>query len=93
MSLHHLFIFVSFFFAGTTSFEQLVQQFQAALYHTKTPLYDTQQMKTFSEKHAPGLWEIIFKAISRNDNRLSEDHANIQRQRVVVLLHILAYFR
>ena len=78
---------------STTSFEQLVQQFQMALYHTKTPIYNSQQMMASSEKHAPGLWDIIIKAISRNDSRLSEDHTKMQQQRAVVLLHILAYFR
>ena len=50
-------------------------------------------MKKFTEKHAPGLWDIIVGAISRKDNRLSAEHNDIQQQRTVVLLHILAYFR
>ena len=50
-------------------------------------------MKEFTAKHAPGLFEMLLSAISRDDSRISPDHQKLQEQRIVVLLHTLAYFR
>lgn len=80
-------------YAGIASFDKLVQQLQVALYHLKTPLYNPKEMKEFAEKHAPGLFDTILKAISRDDHRLTTEHAEMQQQRTVVLLHMLSYFR
>ena len=50
-------------------------------------------MKEFTAKHAPGLFEMLLSAISRDDSKISPDHQKLQEQRTVVLLHTVAYFR
>ncbi|KAK3754994.1 hypothetical protein QZH41_015158, partial [Actinostola sp. cb2023] len=81
------------------SFEALVEAFQLALYQhynteEESPLYSSPVMRDFAEEHAPGLYNIIFKSITRsNDNRISKAREELQHQRTVVILHTLAYFR
>ncbi|EDO31553.1 predicted protein [Nematostella vectensis] len=79
------------------SLGQLVQQFQMALYHhalsSEAPLYEPAAMKAFTQKHSPGLFEMLLSSITREDSRLSDEHQAVQEQRTVVLLHTLAYFR
>ena len=59
----------------------------------EVPLYDPTVMRDFCEKHSPGMFDLLLKAITRDDNRLSSDRESLQRQRTVSLLHILSYFR
>lgn len=75
-----------------------MQRFQLALYHhytanNESPLYSPQSMREFTKSHAPGLYDLVLKSISREDARLSEEYTAVQEQRTVVLLHTLAYFR
>ena len=60
---------------------------------SEVPLYDPTAMRDFCEKHSPGLFDLLLKAITRDENRLSSDRESLQRQRTVSLLHILSYFR
>ncbi|XP_068704258.1 uncharacterized protein [Montipora foliosa] len=79
-----------------SSLDELVGKFQLALYHQTSrdgPLYEPAAMKEFTAKHAPGLFEMLLSAISRDDSRISPDHQKLQEQRKVVLLQTLAYFR
>ncbi|XP_048583972.1 uncharacterized protein LOC125563143 [Nematostella vectensis] len=68
-----------------------------ALYHhalsSEAPLYEPAAMKAFTQKHSPGLFEMLLSSITREDSRLSDEHQAVQEQRTVVLLHTLAYFR
>ena len=50
-------------------------------------------MRQLSEKHAPGLFDVLLQCITHDDSRLSQDHQLLQEQRVAALLHILANFR
>ena len=77
-----------------------MEQFQSSLYNhyatdNPTPMYDpAANMRAFADyKHAPGLYSTILKSIKRNDARVSSEHAAVQEQRTVALLHTLAYFR
>lgn len=80
------------------TFDQLVSQCQSAMFHyydskPEVPLYDPAVMRNFCEKHSPGLFDLLLKAITRDDNRLSSERESLQRKRTVSLLHILSYFR
>lgn len=80
------------------SFDYLVERFQRALLQNhqvqnSDSLYEPGEMKEFSEKHAPGLFDVILKSILRDDPRLSAEHRTLQAKRTVVLLHTIAYFR
>lgn len=80
------------------SVDYLVERFQRALlqHHqvqNSDSLYEPGEMKEFSEKHAPGLFDVILKSILRDDPRLSAEHRTLQEKRTVVLLHTIAYFR
>ncbi|XP_078374568.1 uncharacterized protein LOC144658110 [Oculina patagonica] len=57
------------------------------------PLYDPAVMRDFCEKNAPGLFDLLLRSITRDDNRVSSDRESLQRQRTVSLIHILSYFR
>ena len=61
----------------------------------EVPHYDPTVMRDFCEKHSPGLFDVLLKAITRDDKRLSSDREPLQRQfkRTVSLLHIISYFR
>lgn len=78
-----------------SSLDELVGKFQLALYHQTSrggPLYEPAAMKEFTAKHAPGLFEMLLSAISRDDSKISPDHQKLQEQRIVVPLHTLALF-
>jgi len=75
-----------------------VEQFQSSLFNhyatdNPTTIYDPAAMRAFADKHAPGLYSTILNSIKRNDARVSSEHAAVQEQRTVALLHTLAYFR
>lgn len=79
-------------------FDQLVTQCQTAMFkyyesRPEVPLYDPAVMRDFCEKNAPGLFDLLLKSITRDDNRVLPDREFLQRQRTVSLLHILSYFR
>jgi len=62
----------------TQPFDQLVSQCQSAMFCSydskpEVPLYDPTVMRDFCEKHSPGLFDLLLKAITRDDNRLSSD--------------------
>ena len=59
----------------------------------EVPLYEPDFMRDFCEKNAPGLFDLLLKSITRDDDRVSVDREWLQRQRTVSLLHILSYFR
>ncbi|XP_022790797.1 uncharacterized protein LOC111330234 [Stylophora pistillata] len=59
----------------------------------KVPLYDPAVTRNFCEKNAPGLFDLLLRSITSDDNRVLPDRMFLQRQRTVSLLHILSYFR
>ena len=59
----------------------------------EVPLCDPYVMRDFCEKNSPGLFDLLLKAITRNENRLSSERQSLERQRAFSLLHILSYFR
>lgn len=69
--------------------------FQHALYQhyqeEGTPLYSPTLMRDFSEEHSPGLFNKLLNSILKEDT--SKERQQLQEQRTVVLLHIIAYFR
>ncbi|KAK3745427.1 hypothetical protein QZH41_010251 [Actinostola sp. cb2023] len=79
------------------SLESLVEKFQIALHNHYieggTPLYNVTEMRDFTEKHAPGLFKLILCSIAREGNSITKNRQSLQDQRVVALLHIIAYFR
>ena len=50
-------------------------------------------MQEFAEKHSPGLWETLLKALTGDCDVLTSQQPDLQKRRKVALLHILAYFR
>ena len=56
-------------------------------------LYDPKGIREFAEKHSPGLWESLLKALTGDCGALTSEWADLQNRRIVALLHILAYFR
>ncbi|KAK3744785.1 hypothetical protein QZH41_014775 [Actinostola sp. cb2023] len=79
------------------SLESLVEKFQIALHNHYieggTPLYNVTEMRDFTEKHAPGLFKLILCSIAQEGNSITKNRQSLQDQRVVALLHIIAYFR
>ena len=55
-------------------------------------IYDTDSMKQFVNKNSPGLFQDLLTCVTGGKS-LSENRRKLQEQRVVALLHILAYFR
>jgi len=49
-------------------------------------------MQEFAAKHSPGLWETLLKALTGDRGALTSERADLQKRRIVALLHILAYF-
>lgn len=95
----YLKVMYTFYFADLTcSFDKLVSQCQVAMFRyceskPEVPLYDPAFMRDFCEKNAPGLFDLLLKSITRDDNRVSAEREWLQRQRTVSLLHILSYSR
>ncbi|KAK3735156.1 hypothetical protein QZH41_020256 [Actinostola sp. cb2023] len=79
------------------SLESLVEKFQIALHNHYieggTPIYNVTEMRDFTEKHAPGLFKLILCSIAQEGNSITKNRQSLQDQRVVALLHIIAYFR
>lgn len=80
------------------NFAELVEKFQLALHrHYNTgghSLYQSDELKSFCQTHCPRLYDILLSSITRVDGRSTQkNHTELQQQRVVVLLHTLAYFR
>ena len=66
-----------------------MEKFQLALY-----LIQPDDMKQFCQDHSVNLFNILVDSITRADGRpTSNNHTHLQEQRVVGLLHTLAYFR
>ncbi|KAJ7394833.1 hypothetical protein OS493_000668 [Desmophyllum pertusum] len=83
---------------GDTTFSTLVQQFHKALvqHYSKggKHLYDPDEMEKFCYVNAPGLFEDIFIAIYNEEKDTpSNKRTNLQRVRVVAILHNLSFFR
>ena len=57
------------------------------------PLYDPAVMRNFCEENAPGLFDLVLKSITREDNRVSAERESMQKIRTVSLIDILSYFR
>ena len=51
-------------------------------------LYDPKEMRKFTEKFAPGLFERVLEIISANNSR-----EQLQQQRAVALLHQMSFFK
>lgn len=84
-------------FVGEPAFSKHVQQFHRALneHYRKggKHLYDPAEMETFSDKHAPGLFAQLYKSILNDDKeKPSKKRMEIQKTRVVSLLHNLSFF-
>lgn len=97
----NLFLSASFwnhFSKGDTSFSTLFHQFHKALTRHYADggenLYNPSKMESFCEEHAPGMFEDIFDAIFNNEKRTpSQKRRNLQKSRVVAVLHNLSFFR
>ena len=75
-----------------------MEKIQQALYrHYESgglSLYICDDMQALCETHAPHLFYILISTIvSADGHATSERHSHLQQQRIVVLLHILPYFR
>ena len=80
-----------------SSIDRKIEEFQKALYRHQvsnpdTKLYDPSTMKQFADEHSPGLFEDLLRCVTGRRS-LSDKRKELQQQRVVSLLHILAYFR
>jgi len=74
-----------------------MESFQKAFYKQQNTnptqrIYSPEEMKLFTDVHSPGLFQMMLDCISRNKN-LKDKRKELQEQRVVSLLHIIAYFR
>lgn len=56
-------------------------------------LYDPKDMQEFADKHSPGLWETLLRALSGDRGVQTTERVDLQKRRIVALLHVLAYFR
>ena len=57
-------------------------------------LYKPEDMRNFCQTHSPHLYDTLLSSITRQDGRAtSKNHTTLQEQRIVGLLHTLAYFR
>lgn len=78
------------------AFEVQVKKLQLSLYkHYGTEqgnLYDPRDMQEFAAKHSPGLWETLLKALTGDRGALTSERADLQKRRIVALLHILFLF-
>ena len=77
---------------------ELMEKFQSALYRHYVSgvlsLYRSDDMQALCETHAPHLFYILISTIVSADRHpTSERHSHLQQQRIVVLLHMLPYFR
>ena len=80
------------------SFAELVEKFQLALYRHYNnggqSLYKPEDMRNFCQTQSPHLYDTLLSSITRQDGRAtSKNHTTLQEQRIVGLLHTLAYFR
>lgn len=83
---------------GDTTFSTLVHQFHKSLVNHYTKggkhLYDPDEMEKFCDEHSPGLFEDIFYSIYNDEkDSPSTKRTNLQRIRVVAVLHNLSFFR
>ena len=88
-------MFCTFF--GEPEVSRHVQQFHRALneHYSKggKHLYDPAKMETFSNKHAPRLFAQLYKSILNDDKeKPSKKSVEIQKTKVVSLLHNLSFF-
>ena len=57
-------------------------------------LYKPEDMRDFCQTHSPDLFDTLLSSITGQDGRAtSKNHTTLQEQRIVELLHTLAYFR
>lgn len=84
-------------FLSENAFEVQVKKLQLSLYkhyeHEQSNLYDPKDMQEFAAKHSPGLWETLVRALSGDRGVQTTERVDLQKRRIVALLHILAYFR
>lgn len=89
-------IFICVFFLQKTPLTTNLK-FQLSLYQhyncEKGVLYSPDDMKLFAQNDCPGLWETFLSAITNDRSPITSDRADLQKRRIVALLHILAYFR
>ena len=75
-----------------------MENFQLALYRHYNnggqSLYEPEDRRNFCQTHSPHLYDTLLSSITRQDGRTtSKNHTTLQEQRIVGLLHTLAYFR
>ena len=82
-----------------STIDRQVEAFQKALYQHQhsTPdqkLYSSEEMRKFADKHSPGLFPKLMNCITgKRWESVTSKRRELQEQRVVSILHILAYFR
>jgi len=75
-----------------------MESFQKALYKQQNTnptqrIYSPKEMKLFTDVHSPGLFQMLLDCIQSGNKNLKDKRKELQEQRVVSLLHIIAYFR
>ena len=74
-----------------------MESFQKVLYKQQNTnptqgIYSLEEMNLFADEHSPGFFQMMLDCISGIKN-LKDKRKELQEQRVVSLLHIIAYFR
>ena len=85
-------------FVGEPAFSKHVQHFHRALTKHYSQggkhLYDPAEMEAFCDQHAPGLFGQLYKSIVNDEKeKPSKKRLEIQKTRVVSMLHNLSFFR
>jgi len=85
-------------FLGEPTFSKHIQQFHRALneHYSKggKHLYDPGEMESFCDQHAPGLFGLLYKSILNDEkDKPSKKRVEMQKTRVVSLLHNFSFFR
>jgi len=84
-------------FVGEPAFSKHVHQFHRALTKHYSQggkhLYDPAEMEAFCDHHAPGLFGQLYKSIVNDEKeKPSEKRLEMQKTRVVSMLHNLSFF-
>ena len=87
-------------FFTVPNIDTLLSQCQLEMFrhYEKTPdkpIFQPKDKMKFCDAHAPGLFQLLLKTITRHDPRLTSKRKALQEQRVVslILIHIMSYFR
>lgn len=79
----------------TKHFDQLVPQCQTAMFkyyesRPEVPLYDPAVMRDFCEKNAPGLFDLLLRSITRDDNRVLPDRVFLTATTIIMVVTLFA---